>query len=219
MSVADTLRARYRPELKSGSDLAGIHTMFETALSFIPVPQMQKAEIEKPGTLNANGVSMALRQGLAKGIVPELRRMSRTINERIAATETARSSLGKLNADKSDVTGALLRQEIRAYLRGLSDADRMRALTDKPDPTMVTAALEAPDALSGLNAQTRAHVQQAHVKANHGTELQAIDDRQEALGLAQAAVEMAVREVRTIVGMSPPEFAEWFSGSDVRRAA
>ena len=47
-------------------------------------PQAKKAAFERAGTLNARGVAEALRRDLGK-VVPELRRIRQTVNERTAA--------------------------------------------------------------------------------------------------------------------------------------
>jgi len=60
----------------------GLDTMFENALSYIAAPQAKKAALEKVGTLNARGVAEALRRDLGKAVVPELRRIRQTVNER-----------------------------------------------------------------------------------------------------------------------------------------
>ena len=41
MTITETLRARFRPEWKTRADLAGLDTMLENALSFIPVPTIK----------------------------------------------------------------------------------------------------------------------------------------------------------------------------------
>jgi hypothetical protein len=77
-----------------------------------------------------------------------------------------------------------------------------------------SAALELPAALSGLTAETRAHVEEAYVQANHARTLNAMDDREEALAVVGAAAEIAVMEVRSHVGIEPHAFDGWFATAD-----
>jgi hypothetical protein len=133
-----------------------------------------------------------------------------------------RATLAKPKIDATDLAAAMLRQELRTYLRGLDLSERMTALTDKPDPAMLAAALEAPAALSGLTAETRAHVEEAYVQANHARTLNAMDDREEALAVVGAAAQIAVMEVRSHGGIEPHAFDAWFTtadGTQERRAA
>ena len=68
-TAAENLRARFDPAWKDRIDLAGLHPLLETALTFIAAPQAMKAEIEAPRTLNAHGVAEALRNKLSKSVV------------------------------------------------------------------------------------------------------------------------------------------------------
>ena len=92
-TAAENLRSRFDPAWKARIDLAGLHPMLETALTFIAAPQAMKAEIEAPRTLNAHGVAEALRNKLSKSVVPELARILRVVNERKAALVVERASI------------------------------------------------------------------------------------------------------------------------------
>ena len=46
--------------------------------------------------------------------------------------------------------------------------------------------------MSGLTAETRAHVENVYVQANHAKTLKVMDDREEALAVVGSVVEMAV---------------------------
>jgi hypothetical protein len=222
MDITDNLRSRFQPAWKNRTDLAGLHTMFETAVSFIPAPALKKAALEKPGTLNARGVAEALRRDLGKHVVPELRSTLRVVNERKAAMKHERAALAKPKIDSTDVVAAMQRREIRDYLHGLESAERMKMLLDNPDPIMLAAALELPPALSGLTVETRAHVEEAYTRATHAQTLRAMDDREEALDVVGAAAEIAAMEIRAAVGLEPHEFDGWFAtadGIDGRHAA
>jgi hypothetical protein len=217
MHITDNLRSRFRPEWKQADP--ALHTMFENALTFIAAPQAKRAAIEKAGTLNARGVAEEMRREMGKLVVPELRRILREVNGRRDAVQAERAALA---TPKTDATDAPLRAEARAYLRSLTDGERMQTLLADPDPLLLAAALEAPSALSGLTAETRAHVEKACVEANHLPQMNAMDDRQEALNQVCAAVEIAMIEIRKHVGLEGPAFDEWFGtadGSGLQRAA
>jgi hypothetical protein len=222
MTAVDTLRARFRPEWKTRPDLAGIETMLENALSFIAAPKVMKDRIAKVGTLNALGIAQAMRRELSKDVVPELRRIRRVVSERKEATKHERAALAKPTIDATDLAAALLRQEMRTYLRDLSLAERMNVLSNNPDPIMLVAALEAPAVLSGLTAETRAHVEEAYVQAKHAKTLRVMDDREEALTVVDVAAQFAVAEVFANVRLEAHEFDGWFAtadGTEGRRAA
>lgn len=98
----------------------------------------------------------------------------------------------------------------------------MKALIDDRDQRIVTAALEAPDVLSGLTAETRVQVEEAYMRANRSTALKALDDLEEALSLLDAAARIAITEVQSNDEMGQMQFDEWFAtagGSETARAA
>jgi hypothetical protein len=51
----------------------------------LAAPQAREAALEKTETLNARSVAEALRGDLGKAVVPELRRIRETVNERSAS--------------------------------------------------------------------------------------------------------------------------------------
>jgi hypothetical protein len=183
------------------ADLTGLDTMFQNAVTFIAAPKAMKSKLEAPGTLNLRGVEEALRRELGKNVIPELRRIHRIVTERKEAMKQERAALAKPKIDATDAAAISLRWESRDFLRGLDAGERMKVLMDNPDPTMLAAALEGPPALSGLTAETRAHVEGAYVQANHSQALKAIEDREEAVAVVGAAAEMALMEVRSHVGI------------------
>jgi hypothetical protein len=211
---ADTLRTRIRPEWKSNSDLTGVLDMIETALAAIGVPKAMKERVAQNKTLNELGLAQALRGELSKAVIPELRRIRKVAQERRAPIESQRAAMAQVKVDPTDVAGASQRQEMRTYLRGLDGGERMKLLLEDSDPRWTQAALEVPAALSGLNTETRAHVQEAYVRANHAAALKALDDMGEALSLLEAAARIAIMEIRTYVGMGDAEFEDWFATAD-----
>lgn len=216
MNRIETLRASIRPEWRTTADYIGIVDMIEDALVAIGAPKEMKARVAQAGTLNELGLAQALRGELSRNIVPELRRIRKLAQERRAAVEAQRAALAQVKVDPADLVGALQRQEIRSYLRGLSDGERMRLLIENPDPRVSQAALEMPAAFSGLNEEARAQVVEAYMRANHSAALKALDEMGEALSLLDAAARIAIMEIRTQVGMGDAEFEDWFSTADGR---
>jgi hypothetical protein len=68
MNVTDNLRSRFWPEWKTRADMAGLGSMFETAVSFFGAPRVKRSALEKLGTLNRWGVEEALRRELGKNV-------------------------------------------------------------------------------------------------------------------------------------------------------
>ena len=220
MTQADTLRSRFLPAWRGRDGAhADLETMFENVLSMMASPRVKQAALEKGGTLNAVGIAQALREELGKEVVPTLRRTRQDIDEQSASLVQQRAALAKPKLDTADIPAAMRRQEMRTVLRGLSDLDRLKVLTNNPDPLLVEAALEdgVPSIASGLTADTRSRVEHTYVQANFADRLQRIDERDEALAVVRAAVQLAVTEIRTHVRFPEgyphlgEEFDTWFA--------
>ena len=110
--------------------------------------------------------------------MPELRRVTNVVREQRQCIKQQRAALAKPKIDSTDLAAAMLRQEMRLYLRGLNLAERMNVLLTNPDPAMLAAALEGPAALADLTPETRAHVEKAYLETNHSHTLKAMDDRE-----------------------------------------
>lgn len=209
--MAKQYLGRFRPEWKEIPALSGFEQLLKTVAVFIQAPQNVRAEIEGPGTLSVSGVNQELRARLSKIVVPELRRIQRLVQDRTADMKRERLALARPQVDPADTASALLRQEVRAFLRGLNDNERLVVLTGTADSVMQEAVLGAPAILSGLTPDGRAQVEKCYMQAQHGAALAVLEQREEALTLLRTAVGVAVGQVQHHAGLAPDIFAEWFA--------
>jgi len=89
------------------------------------------------------------------------------------------------------------------------------------DPLMRDAALEAPNVMSGITDQIRAHVVDDYMEKTHGDELRGIEQAEEALELADVAVQVATGTVRAAGEfLNQTQFADFIASTlgDQRRA-
>lgn len=119
-----------------------------------------------------------------------------------------RESLRPGPADKQDTVGALRRQELRTWLRGLSIEGRADALSD-PSPELVQAIVEQPAALSGVNAAVYQRMLNEAVEHAHPGAAEAGKQAAEALDTTARAVAAAEAAVRIAGGILPSAFDSW----------
>jgi hypothetical protein len=100
--------------------------------------------------------------------------------------------------DKDDVWSELRAQEARAFLRSLPIGERIALAAT--DPTMATAALHAPAALSGLNEDGMARAKAFLEQHLFGPELATLAAEDEILANADSALEVAEAALRREVG-------------------
>ncbi|MFB9979452.1 hypothetical protein ACFSQQ_14690 [Mesorhizobium kowhaii] len=205
MNRIETLKSRWRPEWSERSDLAKLNGSFQKSLHFIESLPTHRAKISGPGTLSPKGINETVRAAAAKDIVPDLRRASWEAEKATNSIKNQKLALAVPKPDKTDIAGAILRQEIRTMLRGLDHGDRVRLVMT--DPEFLAASFEGPAALSGMTPEFRADLQRRMIEEKHGPAIEAMKETEEAIAVATAAIEMAVGTVRTECGFGDgPDF-------------
>lgn len=220
MEAINELRRRLGADRPAARDLG---TMFENVASFAAAPAVRKAQFAENRNLSAAGVNDELRRFLARGAVPEIRRTLAYVEASKASLSEARAKLSRPAIDPADTMGAAHRREAREFLRTVDAGERVRLLLDNPDPLFVAAALEMPNALSGITDEIRGHVEQSYAATMRPGELAEVEARAEALATLEAAAKIARGEIARHVGFATDqEFDGWFDtadGSAERQAA
>lgn len=194
MTIVDTLKGRWKPDWSSRPDLRKLSGHFNKTLSFIEALPTQKRDLAKPGNLSAKGLSESVRRVAAEKIVPDLRRAAWEAEKTNNAIRNERTKLAVQTPDKTDIAGALLRQEIRTFLRGMDHGTRLAAVIG--DAAFLEAAMEGPAALSGLTDELRTDLQDRLIDQAHGPAIAALNEAHEAIELVEAAIEAAANVVR-----------------------
>jgi hypothetical protein len=198
-SLIETLRAR-KGDWTKNPRLAPLDQLFANAASFIGATSTKRAELERQGTLTPKGIADVLRDFADKGPTPELRRTREKIDQVKADLKTAREQLARPKIDPSDVAAAMLRQEMRGYLRSLSPSERAGVLLSGKDPALLAAALEAPDALSGLTPDVRAKAVDINLELHHAAEVATFAETEDGLELLETMVRSAEMDIQAGIG-------------------
>lgn len=191
--VFDWSRATYEP-------LAGMARAHTALLKAAERSQAKLDELARNKDFTSEGRRNQIRAFFATDALPVLR-------EAYAASEAAQSAVAEITGemreatiDKTDVAGALLRQEIRAHYRTMEPADRAARLSGaKPlDPEVAIALMEAPTDLTGLTEDQRARLK-AHALASINPEaserIAELDKATEALASTERAVSHILMDV------------------------
>jgi hypothetical protein len=178
--------------------------------SLAPALRSHRQKLEERGTLNAKGMQEELRAFAAKDVIRVYTRERRDI----AATEQQmtdrRKSLATPDIDKTDVVGALIRQEARSYLRGLDDTKRAATLATTSDPIVASAVLEAPACLSGISDAEKGKLAQTIIATMQPKEVARLELEETALDVARLAKDAATKEIRELLGFGGDhDFERW----------
>lgn len=166
----------------------------------------QIAVIRADPTLTSAGKAIAVEKLLASGILAHLRQVRADVDKRLSDAVGQRSVLRErvLGADNFPKA---LKQEVRQWLRELPAVERIKALSS--DGALIReAVLGAPHYLSGVPQDVWNHAANAAVEAVHGEHLKQIDVLETAFSEAQAALQVALDDIRRASDLPPDEFGK-----------
>ena len=211
MSIWNTLARQFPADRAKEPHLAPHLATFTKIRHLTSTLAGRREQAKKLGTLNDKGVMEAVRSFAAANVVPELRRQQFRIERRAKMLQEKRLRLGVPKPDPTDIAGAMLRGEIRSYLRSLDAAKLTAMLSVDIDATVVAAVFEAPGFLTGVSPELRARVEELVIEKTHPEEVAQIDEELEALRTIAIAVETSVKEVKTEAGFTgeTKAFDEW----------
>jgi hypothetical protein len=217
MSIWNTLSEQLPEEYSKATHLAPHLVAFKKIRQLSEEVSKHRQSVEAPGTLNARGITEAIRGFAASKVVPELRRQQYRLEKAEKALAERRLRLGVPVPDKTDTAGAMLRAEVRSYLRELEPAERTALLMVNPSALVVSAVFEAPNFLSGVSDELRAQAEQAIVENSAPDDLAKIEEEREAIGVAGMGLEIAVRTIQDEVGFKGDTraFDDWMAEASV----
>jgi hypothetical protein len=168
----------------------------------------KSAAIQGDPNLSATGRKAALKAWFRQEAVPQLKRAGDAkaqVADRLAALK---ASMSTSEIDKGDLAGALLRQEIRAWLRGMEPAQRAGLLAVAPADQIAAAILEAPAELSGVTPNQKAALQEDALARANPEQVLAIRIAEEAGEAVESAEQAAMATLRDAVGLTAAELDE-----------
>lgn len=200
MSIWNTLSEQLPEEYSKVTHLAPHLAAFKKIRHLSEEMSKHRQIVAEPGTLNAKGMTEAIRDFAATKVVPDLRRLEFRLEKAEKALAERRLRLGVPAPDKTDAAGATLRAEVRAHLRGLEPAERTALLMVNPSALVVSAVFEAPGFLSGVPDDVRARAEEAIIEGSAPEELARIEEEREAMGVVGMAMEIAIRTIKEETG-------------------
>jgi len=166
------------------------------ALREIAKTTEQKAlEIGQDRDFSDSGRRNQIRQWFIDNGVPVLRQAKDAIDAADQASEGVISAMRNTEPDKTDLAGALLRQEIRAQFRAMDPARRTALVSGAEvlEPIIALAIMEAPAALSGVTPEQKARLTTASRTALNPDEARKIERIDTAKDALAWTMDVAVR--------------------------
>ncbi|MEK4034264.1 hypothetical protein WOC76_12630 [Methylocystis sp. IM3] len=176
-----------------------------TAFEIVGKFTVRAKEIRSDPTLSRAGVAIAIEKVLTSGALGHMKQLQNQAQNRLLDMKAQRGVLRE-RALKHDHAPELM-AEIRGYLRGLPQADRMKAVASG-DPMIKVAALSAPAFLSGLPDDFWAATADAVTQEKFGQALEEIDVIERSYAEMHSAISLATDDLRRESGIEPGDFAK-----------
>ncbi|MCX7314363.1 MAG: hypothetical protein NTV56_22295 [Alphaproteobacteria bacterium] len=179
--------------------------VYNASLEAADAVREKKRQLEATKRYTPEGVRVALRGYINTEIAPSLERAKTeltTVKDELAARHAKIKP--KFSAtDPADPVSAIRKMEVRTVMRAMPHRDLVRTLAGpNPDPLFVEAALEAPEALTGVPQSLRSHLQALLVVAQFGPVIEELQELSDVTNAAEHAVAVAVGDIQREVG--PP---------------
>jgi hypothetical protein len=163
------------------------------------------------------GQQQALRDALTQNHGKAWARAKAPVAKARKEIERRRNALVVKAVDKTDVASAILRQEIRSWVRQLDPGVRQSVVLTK-DRRILEALLSAPPELSGITSPgAAAEIESRYFELVYPAELDAIEKMDAVVSEAEAALDVARNDLASVIDLHPHEFDTLLKEIDVGR--
>jgi hypothetical protein len=195
MSKYDSFRARWNAEVGERPSLYGAKIAFLRGCAQADEVREHFLQLANDPNLSPAGRTVALRKYLKSEVMPAFRQAREGLKKTQADVQAERAKIGEIKIDRSDVVSAMLRAEVRTWLRGLSPAVALSALIEQKDSLIMAAVLEAPAVLSGVPEAAVGDIRERLVAQQNPEAMVASDEALEAVAMGEAALQIAMQEI------------------------
>lgn len=202
MSIRHTFADRWR--FDDVPRLRPIRAALDRALDLHDQIREEHGKIAGNANLSALGRQDAMRKYVA-GRAPDVRRALQTISRFRGHLDAWRARLEPRRGDTNQLRG-----EMRTFLRAMKSHERIKFLMGKQiDPDFHVAAVEVPNALSGIDDELRAYIVEQVIERMHPGQLAQLEQAHEAVDILDAATRVTLGTVRAAA-----DFPDFKSFSD-----
>lgn len=176
---------------------------YTAALTAVDLAEIRRTEATKSGRFTPEGAKQDVRSFVMKDLVPVFKRGRVTLEMAKREAETIKSKIKLAAPDKSDFVGALHRAELRDFLRSKPQKERDEYIgrnIDRLDPQLALAMIELGADVVGISEVYRNRIVDHALQAQHGDAMRDVKDLEEAITIAESAIETGRTEIQFEAG-------------------
>jgi predicted kinase len=191
------LKARWRPEWSSDPGLAEVAGIFHRLFQVTDFVASQGENLRASGKFSTQGLTEEVRAIAKRDAVPAILRAAQLIEAARAEIAAKRAGLALPKADPTDAAGAVLRAEMRTYLKAMPRGEAVaKLMAPDVDERLLIAAIEVPAAMLGPLGDARPELEAHVLEARHAAAVKRLEEREEAIDLANAALAISSYQIR-----------------------
>jgi hypothetical protein len=194
---------------KPGSTVKRLEQVYLSALNGVDSIEARKAEALKSGRFTPDGARADALQFAAQQLSPVFHRGKHQIAAAKREAAELRSKVKLQPTDKTDLVSAMLRAEMRDFLRTKPQAERdayIRENAERLDPQMALAVMEVPAELSGISILQRDALIERALEAQHGEALKEVQELERGIEVAERAISLGREEIIKETEADPHQF-------------
>lgn len=216
------LDRRFKPEWRTMGATQRIYETFRDIVAIWGDVREEKRRLSADKRYSPVGVASEIRNYAKAVTIPVLDSNNKRLEGFAKMINERHASLAVPKPDPANLVQALVRQEARTFMRGLTKGDLLGLMLRSPDLVVIQAALEAPAFLvnAHFDQELRTKVEQAYMAAAHPEATPILHAQEEAMHLAGIALEQAVKAIADSTNflVNSREFDQWMqeaSSSDL----
>jgi len=213
MSLYATITNRYRKEWREDSGMRSITNALDGTLAAMERLRDKADGFKKSGRYSEAGMADEIRKFAITDPAPTLRKGQLAVESFRENLTRCRNDLKIPKPDKSDVAGAILRMDVRNWLRQCKPGEAAVILLGEGTPIeILQAAMEVPPAMIGTTPDLMAQIEASLMEIHHGPTLARIEEMDEAAAVVRSTIEIALNDFRTVTMFDKQpdnEFRHW----------
>ena len=193
-NVFEALKGRWKPEWVALPTIEALAPYLDKIGNGAATIASVKREHVAAGKLTSAGIRDKVRQTAAAEVVPALKRARHALDASKAAVAAHRARLMDAPIDKTDIVGAMVRQEIRTQLASLDQGQRMELLLNG-DQRIYDAWRELPTFVP-VPADFMGELQERRLEARDPVAMEELREASEAIEIVETMWRAATEELR-----------------------
>jgi hypothetical protein len=181
--------------VRPGSTAHRLEDVYLKALASVDAAEARKSAAVQSAKFTPEGIRADVLQYGASQLAPVLHKGKAQIAAAKRELADKRSQIKPPVADRTDMVGAMLRAEMRSFVKNHPDRDGYLRDLDKLSPEMAQALREVPAEMSGISPSQHSALVNRSLEATHAEAIAEVTELERAISLAEKAADLAREEL------------------------